>query len=213
MSPQTATCLHGSQRGSQGGGREGHLPLMVTRLPGTRLCKGITGSSLTAMQWEPLVPHKMRLESLPPEKAHTTQPKQQGRSAEKPTRIESIRNIRTCPVMTHIGELWKEHISHPRKGGGGTGSEWCFPEPSWSISWTRPQAAPTAHPSHSQPRTAQARNTTHKWSPSPSSVPCPQPSSSSSSGGQSPVQPPLAPVSTSAGCSDRELVNRLIPKY
>lgn len=149
MSPQTATCLNGSQRGSQGGGREGHLPLMVTRLPGTSLSKGITSSSFTAMQWEPLVPHERKLESLPPEKAHTTQPKQQGRNAEKPTRIESIRNIRTCPVMTHIGKLWKEHIPHPRKGGGVSGSKWCFPEPSWSISWTCPQAA-TSCP-HSPP--------------------------------------------------------------
>lgn len=78
------------------------------------------------MQCEHLVPYVMELESPPPEKPHTTQPKQRGRSTEKPTRIESIRNILTCPVMTHIGKLWQKHISYPRKGGGVTGSKWFF---------------------------------------------------------------------------------------
>lgn len=80
-------------------------------------------------------------ESLLPKKSHTTQPKQQGRSTEKPTRIESIRNILTCHDMTHIGKLLKKNISHPRKGGGFTGSKWCFPSPSQCISWAYAQSS------------------------------------------------------------------------
>lgn len=116
MSPQTATCLNHSQRGSQGGGREGHLRLMVTRLPGTSLSKGITSSSITAMQCECLVPYEMKLESVPPEKAHTTQPKQQGRSTEKPTRIESIRNIPHLSCYDpHRKTLERAHLT-PKEG-------------------------------------------------------------------------------------------------
>lgn len=139
-------------RGDLSEGGERHLRLMVTRLLAEPQ-QGNYSHSITAMQRERLAPHEMKLESPPPKKSRTTQPQQQGRSTEKPTRIESIRNILTCPVMTHIGKLWQEHISRPRKGGGVTGSKWCFPEPSWSISWTCPQAATTA-PTACQPRHA-----------------------------------------------------------
>lgn len=103
---------------------------MVTRLSGSVLGKGVTSNSITIMQYEHLIPYEMELESASPKKFHTTQLRQQGRSTEKPTRIESIRNILTCPVMTHIEKLREKHILHTRKADGGTGSKWCFPKPS-----------------------------------------------------------------------------------
>ena len=173
---------------------------MVTRLSGRILSKGITSNGIAAMQCERLVLYEIELESLPPEKAHTTQPKQRERSTEKPTRIESIRNILTCPVMTHIGKLRKKHISHPRKGGGVTGSKWCFPEPSRCISRARPQAATICRRSQPLQQPASPGHPCHKGSLCLSSVPVhhPQPSSFSK-GGQPPWQydtclPQLSPV-------------------
>lgn len=150
MSLQTATCFSRSRRGSRlAGGREGHLRVMVTRLSGRILSKGPTSSGITAMKCKRFVPHEMELEPLPPKTAHTTQPKQQGRSTEKPTRIESIRNIPTCPLTLHIGKLWKKHISHPRKGCGVTVSKWFFPEPSRCIGRAHP-VLPSAAPQPAQ---------------------------------------------------------------
>lgn len=135
----------------------------------------------------------------------TKQPKQQGRSTEKPTRIESIRNILTCPVVTHVGKLWRKRISHPRSGGGVTGSKWCFPEPSQRTSWACPQAV-TSCP-HSQPpqQPVSPGQPRHEGSLCLSSVPVhhPQPSSFSK-GGWPPWQyethsPQLSPVQVAWG--------------
>lgn len=152
------------------------------------------------MQCEHLVPYVMELESLPPEKAHTTQPKQRGRSTEKPTRIESIRNILTCPVMTHIGKLWQKHISCPRKDGGVTGSKWFFPKPSRCISWAYRQAATSCPRSQPLQQPASPGQPCRKGSLCLSSVPVhhPQPSSFSK-GGRPPWQydtssPQLSPA-------------------
>lgn len=90
MSPQTATCLNRSQRGSQGGGREGHLRLMVTRLPGTSLSKGITSNSITARQSERLVAHEMKLESLPPEKLTQHSPSSRGEALKNPQELNLL---------------------------------------------------------------------------------------------------------------------------
>lgn len=118
MSPQTATCLNRSQRGSQGGGREtpasdGHQDSWQS------LGKGITSSSITAMQCESLVPHEMKLESLPPKKLSTQHSaSSRGEALKNPQELNLLEIFSLVP-------LWPTQESSGRS----------TPEEGWRCDW------------------------------------------------------------------------------
>lgn len=141
MSPQTAMCLNCSWRGSRLAG--GERDTCVWWSPGF-----LAGSSARVLQATASQQCSVSIWFLWNETGITASQKSSHNTAQaagekhwKTHKSWIIRNILTRPVMTHIGKLWKKHISHPRKGGGVTGLKWCFPEPSRRVSQARPQAA------------------------------------------------------------------------